>query len=77
MQIIVLILTIGGGVYFLHFDRDSQVAGLLAALAPLGWLALFTLRYFTERKKKKTEVLEQGPKAKKKFHDPSDFLKED
>lgn len=77
MQIIVLALTIGGGVYFLHFDRDSQVAGLIAALAPLGWLALFSLRYFTEKKKKKAEKFEEGPSVKKKFHDPNDLLKED
>lgn len=61
------------------FDRDSPVAMVLTALAPLGWLGLFMLRFFAERKKQKVEdkeidtVKEVG---RKKFRDPSEFLRE-
>ncbi len=74
MQIFVLLTTIAGGVYFLMFEPDSPVATFLMALMPLGWAALFTLRFLTERKKKKVEKMEEGPKEKKKFHDPSDLI---
>lgn len=81
MQIVVLLLTIGGGIYFLLFKPDSQVSLILMALMPLGWLGLFSLRYFAERKKRKVEALEDGTfglkKEKKKFRDPSEFLEEE
>ncbi len=74
MQIIVLFATIGAGIYFLLFDRESPIAITIAALAPLGWAALFMLRFLAERKKKKIEREEQGPPTRKKFKDPNEFL---
>jgi hypothetical protein len=74
MQIIVLFSTIAAGIYFLLFDRQSPIAITIAALAPLGWVALFMLRFFTERKKKKLEKQEQGRPTRKKFKDPNEFL---
>ena len=74
MQILVLFVTIGGGIYFMVFEKDSPVALTLAALAPLGWVALFMLRFFTERKKRKEEEAIEGKPTRKKFVDPNDLL---
>lgn len=76
MQIAVLVVTIAGGIYFLLFNPDSPIAGFLMALMPLGWVGLFGLRFMAERKKKKIEKLEEGPKEKRKFRDPSDLIQE-
>lgn len=76
MQLIVLLTTIGAGAYFLLFDRESPIAVTIAGLAPLGWLALFMLRFFAERKKKKEEIEKEGKPERKKFKDPNDYLEE-
>lgn len=76
MQLIVLLTTIGAGAYFLLFDRESPIAVTIAGLAPLGWLALFMLRFFAERKKKKEEIKKEGRPVRKKFKDPNDYLEE-
>ena len=77
MQIITLIATIVGGIYFVMFNPDSPIAGFLMALMPLGWVGLFGLRFMTERKKRKVERMKEGPKEKKKFRDPSEYIKGD
>lgn len=76
MQLIVLLTTIGAGAYFLLFDRESPIAVTIAGLAPLGWLALFMLRFFAERKKKKEEIKKEGQPVRKKFKDPNEYLEE-
>lgn len=76
MQIIVLFTTIGLGIYLLLFDRESPIAVAIATLAPLGWAALFMLRFFAEKKKKKLERQEEGQPTRKKFKDPGEFLEE-
>lgn len=76
MQILVFLVTVSGGIYFLMFDKESPIAITLATLAPLGMLGLFLLRFLTERKKRKEEISESGPREKKKFKDPNDLLKE-
>lgn len=76
MQIIVLFTTIGVGIYFMMFNRESPIAMTLTALSPLGFGALFLVRFFSEKKKRKQEEETSGKPQKKKFKDPNDFLKE-
>jgi hypothetical protein len=77
MQVLVFLLTVIGASYFLIFQPDSQFSLVLIGLMPLGWLGLFALRYFAERKKSKEERLKNGDlktKKRKKFHDPTEYL---
>ena len=69
MQILVLFSTIIGAAYFLLFEPDSPVAVTLMALAPLSWLGLFGVRFFSEKKKVKLEGQQSRDKGKK-FIDP-------
>jgi hypothetical protein len=76
MQISVLFATIFGALYFLLFEPDSPVAIALMALAPLGWLGLFSVRFFSERKKLKRDDDNQDRKEKPKtFIDPDELIK--
>lgn len=80
MQVIVFLATVLGASYFLVFQPDSQVSVFLIALMPLGWLGLFSLRFFAERKKNKEErkkEIAEGrviQKERKKFKDPTEYL---
>jgi TctA family transporter len=79
MQVVVLITTIAGGIYFLMFNPDSPVAHFLMALMPLGWVGLFGLRFLAERKKKKVEKQEEGnfTDKRKDFRDPAELIEKE
>ncbi len=74
-NLIILFVTIFGASYFLLFEPDSSLAATLMALAPLGWVAFFSVRFVKEWKNKRIEKKE-NPKASKPKHfkDPEDFL---
>jgi len=74
MQIPVLFATIFGALYFLLFEPDSPIAITLIALAPLGWLGLFTVRFFSEKKKMKLDAGEKGTRPKV-FIDPDELVR--
>lgn len=77
MQILVFLITVFGASYFLVFQPDSQISLILIGLMPLGWLGLFGLRYFAEKKKAKEERKNEGESSgpkRKKFHDPTEYL---
>ncbi len=76
MQAFIFIATVACGIYFLLFDRESPIAVTIAALSPLGFAALFLLRFLTEKKKRKEEREQIGPRIKKKFKDPNDYVKD-
>jgi hypothetical protein len=75
LNIIILLTTILGASYLLLFQPDSSVAATFMTLAPLGWVALFSLRFLKEfmskREEKKLNPKEKRPQS---FKDPEDFL---
>ncbi len=75
LNIIILFTTIFGASYFLLFEPDSSLAATLMTLAPLGWVAFFSVRFVKEWKSKRIEK-KLNPKSEKPKHfkDPEDFL---
>jgi len=76
LNIIILFTTITGASYFVLFEPDSSFAATLITLAPLGWAALFSIRFIKEWKKKKDETKLNPKSQKKEFMAPEDFMKD-
>jgi len=74
LNIIILFVTIIGASYFLLFEPDSSLAATLMTLAPLGWAALFSIRFLKERKNRKEERKFNPKSQKKEFKAPEDYL---
>ncbi|MBC97714.1 MAG: hypothetical protein CME63_08190 [Halobacteriovoraceae bacterium] len=74
-NLIILFMTIFGASYFLLFEPDSDLAATLMTLAPLGWVAFFSIRFLKEWKNKKEEKKKTPKRDKTKvFKDPEDYL---
>lgn len=74
LNIIILFATIFGASYFLLFEPDSSLAATLMTLAPLGWAALFSIRFLKEWRNRKEEKKLNPKTQKKEFKAPEDFL---